>query len=289
MGVSEKIVNDKGISIFDYWNYVDFLRDWFELERVKSAAFSHQYFANKAGFKSRSYMANVISGRRQLSVDSLLKMALAMRLSKRETHYLEALINYQSAEGDNQKQYYRDQLLYLKPAKEIYTLEKNYTEFLENWYVSVIRELIHLNQFHDDFKLIGQQIIPPVPAKKVKDAVNLLIKLGMVEKIMGSAGVVYKQINSCIETPPYLPRSLAIRNFQRRTIELAGGAIERFTKSERNIVGATFSTNEEGRNAMDKLIIEFQKKMVKIASEYENNADQVFQTNVQFFPVTKKQ
>lgn len=55
MGVS-KIVE----SLFSYDDYRKFLQDYFEEQKSQSTAFSHRFFAAKAGFKTSSYCLNVI-------------------------------------------------------------------------------------------------------------------------------------------------------------------------------------------------------------------------------------
>ncbi|MGL1903426.1 MAG: TIGR02147 family protein [Fibrobacterales bacterium] len=274
-------------SIYNYWNSIDFLNDWFAQEKVKNNKFSFQYFANKAGFKSRSFFANVLAGRSKLSTDSLLKIAKAMNLGKRETHYLEALINYNATKDDSQKEYYRDQLLYLKPIKEAYNLERAHTKYLDSWYTTAVREVIIYFPFNDDFKKLGSYLKPAITVKQAKDTVQLLLDLNLVTRHETDTGVIYKQTECHIDTPSHLPKSLAMRNHQRKVIELGGEAIERFDKKDRNIRCATFSLNREGKESVNKLILEFQNKLVKIASDFEDNADGVYQANVQFFPLTR--
>ncbi len=273
-------------SIFNYWNSIDFLNDWFSREKDENPVFSFQYFANKAGFKSRSYIANVLAGRSKLSTDSLLKIAKAMSLNKRETHYLESLINYDAAQDDAQKEYYRDQLFYLKPAKDAYNLERAYTQYLENWYTAAVREIVTFLNFNDDFKKLSDHLKPAITIKQAKDTVKLLIDLKLITRRVTKKGVVYKQTEKHVDTPSHLPKSLAIRNNLRTVIKLGAESIERFPKNERDIQGATFSINKEGVESIHKLISEFQNKLVKIASEHEDKADRVYQTNIQFFPLS---
>ncbi|MGL1934210.1 MAG: TIGR02147 family protein [Fibrobacterales bacterium] len=276
-----------GFSIYNYWSSIDFLNDWFIQEKIKNSKFSFQYFANKAGFKSRSFIANVLAGRSKLSTDSLLKIAKAMNLSKRETHYLEALINYDATKDDNQKEYYRDQLLYLKPVKEAYNLERAHTQYLDNWYTTAIREAVAFLPFNDDFKRLGSYMKPAITAKQAKDTVHLLLELKLITRHETKRGIIYRQTEYHLDTPSHLPKSLAVRNHQRKVIHLGAEAIERFHKDERNIRCATFSLNQQGIDSINKLVSEFQNKLVKIASDFEENADSVYQANIQFFPLTK--
>jgi uncharacterized protein (TIGR02147 family) len=58
-------------NIFNYLNYRDFLKDYYEEHKAKSPCFSYKYLANKAGFKSKSFFHEVITGKKNLSKDSM--------------------------------------------------------------------------------------------------------------------------------------------------------------------------------------------------------------------------
>ncbi len=276
------------VHIYDYWSVASYLIDWVDCEKKINKSFSYQYFANKSGFKSKSSIANVLTGKKSFSVGALLGLSKALKLNKRETHYLEALLQYDSVKDDAQKQYYRDQILYLKPAQAAYNLERAYTLFLENWYVSHLRELVTLVKFNEDYKKLGSLLSPPVSAKETKRAVTLLVDLEFLKRHNDDDGIYYTQTNSAITTPQYLPKSLAIRNNQRKVIALGSEAIDRFKKDDRNICGATLTLSDTGVEAMNNLITEFQQKMIKITMDEEGKSDRVFQANIQFFPTSKK-
>ncbi|MGL1936618.1 MAG: TIGR02147 family protein [Fibrobacterales bacterium] len=277
-----------GITIYDYWSYKEFLTDWFNKEKEVNPIFSYQYFANKAGFKSKAFIANVIAGRKKISTDSLLKLAKAMVLKKNEIRYLEALIQFDNATDDMQKEYYRDQLLHLKPANPAYNLERIHTEYLESWYISAIREMVVFSDFNDDFKKLASQLKPTITTQQAKHAVKLLLDLNLIKKKNTKTGVTYSQTEHSIETPPFMPRSLAIRNHQKKMITLGSESIERFHKDERNIQCSTLCINDEGVTALNALMSDFYGKLVKIATDHEKGAERVFEMDLVFFPLSVK-
>ncbi len=279
----------KPVFIYDFWSITDYLNAWCDHEKSVNRQFSYQYFANKAGFKSKSSIANILAGRKKVSIDSLIGLSNALKLNIKQTHYLEALIHYECAKEDGQKQYYRDRLLYLKPAQPAYNLERAYIQFLEEWYVSHVRELVTLVRFDENYKKLGLMLSPPISAKDAKRAVDLLLELNFIQQYTDDDTVYYTQTNAVITTPHYLPKSLSIRNYQKKIIELGASAIDRIKKDERNINNATLTLCEEGVVSMNNLIAEFQQKMVKIALESEGKSSRVYQANIQFFPTSLKQ
>ncbi|MGL1900717.1 MAG: TIGR02147 family protein [Fibrobacterales bacterium] len=274
------------INIYDYWSSQLFIKDWFDDKKKNSPSFSFQFFANKGGFRSRSIISNVLTGKRNITIESLLKWAKLLSLNTKETRYFEVLIQYSTVTTDTDQEYYRDLLLSLKPARTPYILERLYTEYHENWFVAPIREIITMLDFNDDFKLLGSSLKPALTVQQAKNAINLLLKLNLIERHEKGARCYYTQKESSIETPPYLPKSISIRNNQKKFIELGGQAIERFQKEERNILSATLALNEQGVSDMNKLIRDFKNKMIKIADQCEGKTNKVYQTNIQLFPLS---
>ncbi len=52
-------------NIFNYMDYREFLEDFYDEQKSANKAFSYQYFANKAGFKSKSFIKLVIDGKKK--------------------------------------------------------------------------------------------------------------------------------------------------------------------------------------------------------------------------------
>ena len=77
-----------------------------------------------------------------------------------------------------------------------------------------------------------------------------------------------------------------VRNFQKQNIQLAGEALERFDKNDRNISTITLSTTEEGFERIQDLIRDFQNDVIKVVEEYED-VEKILQLNLQFFPLCR--
>jgi uncharacterized protein (TIGR02147 family) len=71
-------------NIFAYFNYRDFLRDYYIEQKSINPAISYRYLALKAGFKTKSFIPHVIEGKKNLSKDSIYKLAMALKLEKKD-------------------------------------------------------------------------------------------------------------------------------------------------------------------------------------------------------------
>jgi uncharacterized protein (TIGR02147 family) len=69
-------------NIFNYQDYRQFLGDYYEEKKAMHPSFSYQSFSQKAGFASKSFVFNVIKGKKALSRNSVVKLSIAMNLSR---------------------------------------------------------------------------------------------------------------------------------------------------------------------------------------------------------------
>ncbi len=54
------------ISVFEYDNYREFLRDSYEYLKAANPKYSYRYFSKSAGFKSSSVMKMIMDGKRNM-------------------------------------------------------------------------------------------------------------------------------------------------------------------------------------------------------------------------------
>ena len=65
------------LDIFEYTDYRKYLKDYYETKKKKNKSFSYQQFANNAGFKTKTFLFNVIQGGKPVSKKSILNLLLS--------------------------------------------------------------------------------------------------------------------------------------------------------------------------------------------------------------------
>ena len=98
-------------SLFEYMNYRDFLRDYYEEKKREHSFYSFRLFSQKAGFKSPNFLKLVIDGNRNLSKESVYKFVKALGLNKKESDYFENLVFFNQSESLEEKNAYLARLL----------------------------------------------------------------------------------------------------------------------------------------------------------------------------------
>lgn len=273
------------INIFNYIDYRKFLADYYLEQKGRNHAFSYQFFSNKLGFKNKGFIFNVISNRKNLSKSSIVKISQAINLKPKEADYFENLVSFNQAKNLQERKYYFSKLIEIKSnrkgASKIRETRKEQYEFYSKWYLSVIRSLIDMHEFKDDYNRLAKNVYPPIKQKEAKKAVALLEKLGMIQKQKNGT---YKITDKLITAGKEIVE-LGLLNFQLETLELAKKTIQEITRDKRHISGLTLGISKNTYELICEEIESFQEKIMQLA-ELDEKADNVFQFNFYLFPVS---
>jgi uncharacterized protein (TIGR02147 family) len=268
--------------IFSYIDYRTFLGDYYALKKKRTRYFSYRYFSNKAGLKSPVFLKLVIEGKRNLTDRSIEQFLQALELSEKEARFFRHLVRFNQAENASQKQEHYAVLLSMMGSVRERQLSRKEYEYLRTWYTPVVRELICLTDFGDDWSRLGALLIPPIGVREVKKAVRLLLDLGLVEK---RESKTYVQTNAALSTSHEVAM-LAIRDFNRQMLVRAEAAIDAVPRELRHISGITAGISGAGLAVLQTEIAAFKDRLVKIINQ-DDHSDRVYQINIQLFPLSQ--
>jgi uncharacterized protein (TIGR02147 family) len=228
------------VSVYSYTDYRKFISDYFTDQKQSDKGFSYAQFAEKAGFKSRSFLIKVINGEKALSAASIGRVAKATDLQKKERDYFKALVLFNNEKKFDKKNRYFEILQSIHQSHKAVLLRNDQYEYFNKWYLAVLREVAAYCDFKDDFRALGALLDPPISAKAAKQGVDLLVRLNLLKKINGS----YVQTDTAISTGDEV-QNIAVANFQRETSALSRRAIARMGRRQ-EISTLTFGVNEMG-------------------------------------------
>jgi uncharacterized protein (TIGR02147 family) len=273
-------------NISEYTDYRAFLSDFYDETKAKNPGFSYQTFSDRAGLASKGFLFNVIKGRRSLSKSNIFGLSKAMKLSKNETDYFENLVAFNLAKSLEERNHFYERLSSIKisgkAAARPQIVRKEQFEFYSRVHHSVIRSLIDVHGFTDDYERLAKTVRPRITAKQARASVELLEKLGFIARRNDGS---YKVVDKSIATPPEVV-NLAVQIFHREAGELALRALNDLPREARNISGVTLGISRETYRKICDEIQQFRAKLVHIA-EADASADAVYHLNVQFFPVSQ--
>jgi uncharacterized protein (TIGR02147 family) len=269
------------ISVFDYLDYRQFLRDFYNQQKKTNTFFSYRYIGNKVGMDS-SFLIKVLQGHLHVAEDRIEKFHKICNFNDKEATYFEALVHFNKAKSEKESKLYFEKMLSINKAKSDKIVESQY-EFFQKWYYSAVWSLLDGAPFKGDIKELGNLLTPPIGVKESKAAIKLLEDLKL---IVQDADGAYRAVGLNLTTGKEW-RSVAIMQYQREMIKLAEESLERFRKDERDISTLTVNIPEAAIPEIRELTGEFRESLKKLVNSY-TDTDRVYQMNIQMFPLTQK-
>lgn len=273
--------------IFEYLDYRGFLKDYYNAKKEANPAFSLRVFSDKIGFKAKDFISRVMNGDKNLSSQSIPKVASGLRLGKHETEFFVALVKFNQAETTEERNgAFKEMQAVLKVvrfAEKQHLLGHTQYMVYSHWRHLTIRSLIGMYGFDGDYETLARRVHPRITAEEAKKSVKLLEDCQLINKNKNGK---YELTESAITTGDRTSK-LALRGFHQQCLKLAADSIDRDPPGKRHISGLTLGISQEGYERIVERINAFRKEIALIAEE-DKNSDKVFQLQFALFPVGGK-
>jgi uncharacterized protein (TIGR02147 family) len=267
-------------SIFEYDGYRIFLKDYFESKKREKTSFSQRYFAMKAGFNAHNFVSLVVMGKRNLSIDSIQKIIKGIGLKGKAATYFENLVYLNQATTLEDKEFYFQRLSQIGKKTSFYQLHENQFFFYEKWYHPVIRELMTLIKWDNDYAVLAKAVRPPISPIEAKESVELLVNSGMVKKDdFGNYSVSHEFVTSA-QVPEFIKKKA------RRDVLIKGiETIDSIAKHEKYVAYSTVTMSKELYKEVQNILEESRQKILSLVAE-DTSVDDVYEVVFQVFPVS---
>ena len=267
--------------VFKYIDFRRYLADYYIEKKRETRHFSYRYFAQRAGIKSPVFLKQVIDGQRNLTREMIEKFVTALNLNKKESVYFKNLVLFNQAKISHEKQEAYSVMLSMLDYVEERQIAGGQYAYFEKWYNSVIRELVCLCDFHDDFDLIARTVMPRITAIEAKKSVQLLERLKLIVR---QADGKYRQADPAIISSDDMVL-LARRSFNGEMLLLARNANETLPREERNISGITMGISKACYDVLLAEMAAFKERVKSIVNQDEKSS-RVYQLGIQLFPLS---
>lgn len=269
-------------TLFAYTDYRQYLKDWYEEKKQSNKHFSLRMLAERSGFKARDYLLRVMRGDRNLSLDGAEKLSNFFKFSEKQAEYFKALVQFNQAPNTLEKERHWQRLSEIQKYGAHQKLRHDQFEYFSSWWHSALRSILPVMDCDDDFEHVARLLDPPITPKQARDSVELLLRLGLLER---HGRGKYTVAQSALSTGDEIA-SLAVSGFHKSTMELVKRSIDRHPAPARDISGVTMSISRDGFSRIKGEIRAFRKKIMAIAAE-DREEDMVYQLNMHFIPLTK--
>jgi uncharacterized protein (TIGR02147 family) len=270
-------------AIFSYIDYRSFLKDYYEEMKKNSRFFSYRYFSKKAGINSPNFLKQIIESKRNLTALTIDKFITALKLNDKEGKFFRNLVLFNQAKSAPEKQLHYAVLVSMMHMVKEQRLTAMQHEYYNYWFVSVVREMVSLHDFKDDYKKLAAAVTPAISVREARFAIKLLKNLGMIERLPDGA---FRQVDAAIISDSSIGR-MAVRSFNREMLRKAETALDQTPVEERQIYGVTIGISKACYDVLAAEMAAFRDRVVAIANG-DTCSNRVYQMHLQLFPLSRE-
>lgn len=271
------------MDLFHYIDYRQYLQDRYAEEKAKNRHFSFRFFARVAGISSPGFLKMVMDGDRNLTPESVNQFTKALKFSKKEAAYFEALVFFNQAKSDRERDLYFERLQALRPPTQLKGLEKDQYEYFTQAHFVILREMVALPDFKEDHAAIAAHLRPPIKPKEVEHALDVLLRLGLLKR--DETGKLAHSDASL--TTPAEVESAEVYRFHQTMLNEAKRAMLETPAPLRDITSLTIPIPKAALPALKERIRDFREEILDVINKGSADYHEVYQLNIQLFPVTR--
>ena len=245
----------------------DLLFNEYQIRKDKNPRYSLRSYAQQLNL-SPATLSMVLSGKRNLSKDNIIKISSKIGLSPATTLSLleTEILNIE------------EQLNLSKNLHEKKYVKEEQFQLISKWHHYAIVSLSKLKKHKANTRWISRHL--GISEMEAREALNRLIDCKIIE-IQNDKIVELNQSTTTSEDIP----SEAIRNFHKGIIKKAIDSLDEISPDEREVSTIVLSFSKKDLKSAKKFLREYQEQFAN-RFESEKNADEVYAITMQFFPLT---
>ncbi len=272
-----------GVDIFAFISINEYLEEVYKKLKTESHSYSYKKFSEDLGFSHSNIIWLYINGKRKMSMKSGKVICKALKLKGGARRYAEQLIRLESITIHQTREKIFGDLFKLKQEFGSDSKGKRKLEYYSHWYFPLVREYIAINPKVRSAEEIANNFLFDVFPKQVEESLRVLEDLGLIkhDKLDHCYKVTQQQVGLDHKTGV-----IAANRYHQKVCELSSEAAIKIEESLRELNTLTLSLKEEDIPKVKAYILNLCRETFNLDNPQE--AERVFQLNVQFFPVTNK-
>ena len=271
---------ENSLQLYSYDDHKNFLKDYFQKKKELRNTFSLRFFAQKAGFSDHSQLTHLLSGRRNVTAKSMIKLIDGLELTGSSKEYFTYLVYYTQAKTAEEKEKWYKELNIIREKSEFYEVNRKQYDFFSEWYYPIVRDLATSPCWDRDYKKLGELLEPEITATQAKEAVEFLQEIGMIEPDNDG----YKKCDNVITTGS-IPIFM-IHKARNVLAKLGSDTTEKCSDKEVINANTSILLSEKNLDKYYDLIEKFENKFEKLVVDENGKQNRMYQMNLQFFPTT---
>ena len=269
--------------IFDYLDLRLYLEDLYKYRKTTESGFSYEAWAAEIGFRSRSYLRDLVIGKKPLHDSLLLPLSRGLDLDQDRLDYLILLMHYSVAPSVDLKLSYGRQLLYKWKVKIQQVQIADLVGFLSDSLVPVLFTYLSFPDASSDLEQMAEYF--GVERERIQNSLRCLVWQKIVDGQFDEQGrVYYKTVQPFFAVPSENGNSL-LKSFHKEGLKLAEQAMDR-PSAERKCYATFLAMDEKQFLEFQKVVQDFNQRILGAFHSQQLGEKRIYRFNAQVFPVS---
>lgn len=226
------------------------------------------------------FLSDVLNGRKNLSIQSVLKVVDGLNLSPKESAFFNLLVQLDSARTQETRLKIAQELESLFPKRTAANLGLDHFLIIADWYHAAILEMANSSAF-----VVNASSVSKYLGLTKLDAQIALDRLHRLELLELKSDKSYRKIQSSLLASSHAPHE-GLRRFHKQMLQKAADSLESQTNVEKIVGSETFAFDPESLELVNEALEECFTKVVEIAKKSKKKKH-IYHLGIQFFRITK--
>ena len=262
-------------TISEYTSPADYVRDMIQFRKKTEPGFSVLQATQPLRRISPALVALVIQQKRKITLDRVDEFSRLLELNTTEKFFFRNWVS--GMQG-------KDFLEGASGSLSTKSRKVASTSILSDWINLYVKDLFQIAAVQKDPSLVEKQMISIAPPKRVKKAIEFLLREGHLRRAMDGSIVIDTNLSV---TDPGVP-SRKIRQFHKGALNLARQALDLYTTQERLANTLLVPLDESRHKELRALFQEFAEKLQDFAAQETSGATRLYQVLINLSPVGGK-
>lgn len=264
--------------VFEYIDYRELLKEAYDERKAALPLYSYRMMAESLEIDG-SYLFRILQKDLHLPVRCMPRAVEFLKLSGRSAEYFQMLVAYARERKASARCDILEKALNLRDVERCH-LGGGELSFFHDWWIVAVRCLLEVLDGRANPREISERLQPPISEAQAREALDLLLRLGLVRKA-DSGRLVPAQVHLTADGED---RRLAVQAFQKKILALAGESVDRFPRDRRDISTLSLAVDAQAFSDIREMLRECRRQIQKRVEE-TTRSDRVMQLAMAFFPL----
>lgn len=269
------------MNIFSFNDPVDYLESVYANLKQSNPTLSVRKWSEKMALESQEIMFEILKRKKKIPLGLIPALNKFLELNHAEAKYFETLVLLSRATSNSEIKLFSTLLAEQKAAAGEGVAIVNDDNIFSHWIHMVILSMSKLAGFNCNPETIAEIVKEEVSLELVEEAVERLLRLGLIKyNAQGSLEKIYTHTTTKNDVSKQ-----EVHKYYEQINELSRKAIP-LPVEEREFQCFSMAIKSEDIPEFKEAIRQFRYKVSSITPE--GAGDQVYQFNIQFFPLTER-